>query len=272
MSKKTAFLTTGQFAKLVGVSKHTLFFYDDKEIFRPVRVEDNGYRYYSLKQVETFSVISSLKDIGMPLDEIKTYLNNRSPELFVTLLETEAEKLEKRIDELIKLHTVMEEKKKITSQTFDHNLNDYIIEEVESRYFYLTEVSDVLDTKAYYQSYQSHFSNLEQKTRRTSWLEGLMVPTSEIKDQLSAYKGYIYTELKTKQHSNFELTGGSYLVKYIRGDDDAVLNGYFDLKQYAKKHHYSVGQYFFEDLVLDELSIKAYDQYVYKLSMQIEER
>ncbi|MCC5893871.1 MAG: MerR family transcriptional regulator [Alkalibacterium sp.] len=270
MLKKTAYLTTGQFAKLVGVSKHTLFFYDEKEIFRPVKVKDNGYRYYSLKQVETFSVISALKDIGMPLDDIKSYLNTRSPEQFVDLLDTEAGKLQNKINELTKLHTVMEEKKKVTSQTLNHNLNEYIIEDVGSRFFYLTEVPDVLDAKIYYQSYQSHFSHLEMKTRRTSWLEGLMVPTSEISDQLYSYKGYIYTELKSEQHSNYQLDGGTYLVKYIKGDDDAVLNGYFQLKQYAKTHHYPIGQYFFEDLVLDELSIKSYDQYVYKLSMQLD--
>lgn len=272
MASKTTYLTTGQFAKLVGVSKHTLFFYDEKEIFKPVKVKTNGYRYYSLKQVETFSVISALKDIGMPLDDIKAYLNNRSPQLFVDLLEKEADNLKKRIDELEKLHTVMKEKKAVTSQTLCHSLNEYIIEEVGSRYFYLTEVSDVLDTKAYYQSYQSHFSKLEMKTRRTSWLEGLMVPTSEITDQLAAYKGYIYTELKNKQDSNFELRGGTYLVKYIRGDDDDVLTGYLQLKQYADVHGYTIGQYFFEDLVLDELSINEYDQYVYKLSMQIEKQ
>ncbi len=96
-----------------------------------------------------------------------------------------------------------------------------------------------------------------------------MVPTSEITNQLTRYKGYIYTELETPQHSNFKLNGNPYLVNYIRGDDEAVLDGYRDLKQYALEQGYGIGDYFFEDLVLDELSIKEYDKYVYKLSMQI---
>lgn len=270
MPKKTAYLTTGQFAKLVGVSKHTLFFYDDKELFSPSKVKDNGYRYYSLKQVETFSVISALKDIGMPLDDIRTYLKNRSPEQFVELLDKEADKLQTKINDLKKLHSAMEEKRTITSKTLSHNLNVYTIENNASRLLYLTEVSDVLDTKSYYQSYQSHYSNFEQKTQRTSWLEGLMVPTTEITDDFSGYKGYIYSEVKDKQYSNCKLDGGPYLVKYIKGNDDAVLNGYMALKQHAVKNGYSIGAYFFEDLVLDELSFKDYDQYVYKLSMQID--
>ncbi|PRY78023.1 MerR family transcriptional regulator [Alkalibacterium olivapovliticus] len=269
MPKKTAYLSSGQFAGLVGVSKHTLYFYDEEGLFKPILVKDNGYRYYSIRQVETFSVISSLKDIGMPLDDIKQYLNNRSPEQFVTLLDTEAEKLKRKIDELSTLYTVMEEKKKLTSETLKHELNEYIIEETSPRYYYLTEVSNVLDTKAYYESYQRHYSTLKSKTRRSSWLEGLMVPTSEITNQLTRYKGYIYTELETPQHSNFKLNGNPYLVNYIRGDDEAVLDGYRDLKQYALEQGYGIGDYFFEDLVLDELSIKEYDKYVYKLSMQI---
>ena len=55
------YLTTGEFATLVGVTKHTLFHYDKIGIFSPELKRSNEYRYYHIFQVETFYVITSLK-------------------------------------------------------------------------------------------------------------------------------------------------------------------------------------------------------------------
>ncbi|MCY9072428.1 MerR family transcriptional regulator [Bacillus inaquosorum] len=81
-------LTTGQFSKLMGVSKDTLFHYDRIGIFSPELKADNGYRYYSINQIDVFQVISTLKELEMPLKEIKEYLNKRSPVELIYLLES----------------------------------------------------------------------------------------------------------------------------------------------------------------------------------------
>ena len=45
--------TTGELARLHGVSKQTLIFYDKIGLFRPAYVDpDNGYRYYSASQID----------------------------------------------------------------------------------------------------------------------------------------------------------------------------------------------------------------------------
>ena len=58
------YLTTGEFAEICGVTKHTLFHYDSIGILKPEHVGDNGYRYYSLKQFSTFDIISMLEGGG----------------------------------------------------------------------------------------------------------------------------------------------------------------------------------------------------------------
>ena len=47
------YMTTGGFASAMGVSKDTLFHYDDIGLFCPEKVSENGYRYYSIYQMET---------------------------------------------------------------------------------------------------------------------------------------------------------------------------------------------------------------------------
>ena len=86
------YMTTGEFASAMGVSKDTLFHYDDIGLFCPEKVSENGYRYYSIYQMETFDTIRMLRDLGMPLKEIRDMLAHRSPErqfgiLFETMVE-----------------------------------------------------------------------------------------------------------------------------------------------------------------------------------------
>ncbi len=76
---RNLYMTTGEFAALMGVSKHTLFHYDDIGLFSPEYVAENGYRMYSLYQLETLETILMLRDLGMPLKEIRQFLQVRSP-------------------------------------------------------------------------------------------------------------------------------------------------------------------------------------------------
>ena len=77
------YFSTGEFAKLCNVKKQTLFHYDDIGIFSPEIKLSNGYRFYSFSQLETFNVISILKELNMPLNDIKQYLDNHSPVEFI---------------------------------------------------------------------------------------------------------------------------------------------------------------------------------------------
>lgn len=270
MAKKTAYLTTGRFAELVGVSKHTLFFYDEKGLFKPAYIKENGYRYYSLKQVETFSVISALKEIGVPLENIKEFLDARSPEHFSQLLKKETDTLEAKIDRLSQLQRAMVEKKRVTDDTLAWNSTSYTIENLPTRHMLITKIENVLDTRAYYQAYTRHYDLLDKKTSQMTFLEGLIVPVDEIRQFKQGYSGFLYTEVSNQSDSTFTLPGGNYLTGFFQGDDDDVLEGYSLMLAYAKKHDLALGRFFIEDLALDELSFKSYDDYVYKLSLQLQ--
>ena len=48
------YMTTGEFARRMGVTKNTLFHYDNIGLFLPEIVDTNDYRYYSIYQMEVF--------------------------------------------------------------------------------------------------------------------------------------------------------------------------------------------------------------------------
>ncbi|MEH6869059.1 MerR family transcriptional regulator, partial [Bacillus safensis] len=73
------YFTTGEFSKLCGIKKQTLFHYDEIGLFSPEIKRENGYRYYSYHQFEIFQVISLFKELGVPLKEIKRLIKQRTP-------------------------------------------------------------------------------------------------------------------------------------------------------------------------------------------------
>lgn len=94
-----AYLTTGDFAKLAGVHKKTLFYYDEIGLFKPAYIGDNGYRFYSIFQMERLALIITLKDLGVSLKDIQIYLNDGDVhKLNLLLMEKESE-----IDTMIEL-------------------------------------------------------------------------------------------------------------------------------------------------------------------------
>ena len=82
---KNDYFTTGEFAKICSVSKQTLIYYDRVGIFSPDITGSNGYRYYSYTQIETFTVIAMLRDLGVHIREIKAHMDCRSPEALIRL-------------------------------------------------------------------------------------------------------------------------------------------------------------------------------------------
>lgn len=75
-------LKIGEFARLGQVTVQTLRYYADLDLLRPGEVDPfTGYRYYLLDQLPALHRILALKDMGIPLEQVKRLLHdNISPE------------------------------------------------------------------------------------------------------------------------------------------------------------------------------------------------
>ncbi len=60
-----------QVEELVGITKKNIRFYEEQGLICPERNRDNGYRDYSLKDVELLNKIKLLRRLEVPIEEIK---------------------------------------------------------------------------------------------------------------------------------------------------------------------------------------------------------
>jgi DNA-binding transcriptional MerR regulator len=76
----TATVAIGEFARLTHLSVKTLRYYHEIELLEPVAVDaGTGYRRYSTDQVDRAHLIRRLRDLDMPLPDIRTVLAAADP-------------------------------------------------------------------------------------------------------------------------------------------------------------------------------------------------
>ena len=63
-------------AQLAGISTRTLRWYDAKNLLKPSRVGENGYRYYGAAEVDRLQDILLLRELGLSLAEICSCVND----------------------------------------------------------------------------------------------------------------------------------------------------------------------------------------------------
>ena len=94
-------MTIGQMAKLNHISEQALRLYDREGLLSPLyRDENNGYRYYDIRQSAQLDTIQYMKALGMPLKEIKTHMRKWDMGRVKQLLRENRDAIDERIREL----------------------------------------------------------------------------------------------------------------------------------------------------------------------------
>ena len=91
----------GDFSKQSCVPIKTLRYYDELDLLKPVQVDPfTGYRYYAAAQLFTINRILALKDLGIPLEQIKKLIQGGLPAgQMVGILRQRQMELEQEVDE-----------------------------------------------------------------------------------------------------------------------------------------------------------------------------
>ena len=78
--------TTGEVAKLCGVTVRTVQYYDIRGILVPSGLSEGGRRLYSEDDVKRMKIICYLRDLGLPIDSISQLLSEEDPGSVISLL------------------------------------------------------------------------------------------------------------------------------------------------------------------------------------------
>jgi DNA-binding transcriptional MerR regulator len=92
-------LSIGRFARLTGLSVGALRHYDELDLLRPLEVDRfTSYRYYAAEQVEIGRAIARLRDLEVPLEEIRAVLGTDDPVEQRRRVASQAARVQARVD------------------------------------------------------------------------------------------------------------------------------------------------------------------------------
>ncbi|OOM81070.1 multidrug-efflux transporter 1 regulator [Clostridium puniceum] len=270
---KQIYFTTGEFAKIVGVTKHTLFHYDKLGIFSPQIKGDNDYRYYSTFQVEPFFVISALRELGMPLKEIKAYLNIKAPKELISLLNTQNKKIDKEINRLIAIKELISQKIKTTRSIFDMNMEKIFISKEEKEVLFLSNALPNTDYQSIALSFANHMKLCSKNNITAPFSVGQILNLKNAQKGIYNLYSFFYSKISSPliDTNSYIRKSGNYLIAYHTTGYNSIGETYLKLLKFANKNNLILDEYFFEDVILDELSVDGYENFVIKISILIKE-
>lgn len=85
--------TTGEMAKLCGVTVRTVQYYDTREILTPSELSEGGRRLYSEDDLKRLRIICFLRELNIPINSIGELLSEEHPEKVISLILDEQEKI-----------------------------------------------------------------------------------------------------------------------------------------------------------------------------------
>lgn len=78
--------TTGEIAKLCGVTTRTVQYYDTRGILIPSELSSGGRRLYSEEDLKRMKIICFLRELGLPINSISQLLSEDDPGSVISLL------------------------------------------------------------------------------------------------------------------------------------------------------------------------------------------
>ncbi len=271
MSTKNYF-TIGEFAKICGTTKETLFHYDDIGILKPAYVAHNKYRYYSPKQYHDFDLIITLKESGCSLLQIKEYMESYTPESYMQLLTSNLEKLKIERQKIMHMERVLKNAKYLTKYAMETPCGVPKLEEHEKEYFIVAKLSRSNPLSEIDEIYEisHHFEYCHQHNIRIDFPLGSIV----LKETLlsgESYDSYYFSKINKHIQSEhlYIKPQGTYLTMLHKGDFHSIGNSYKFMLEYIHKNNLTlIGNAYCYD-VLNYYATNNIKEFIIHISMEV---
>lgn len=265
-------IKTADFARMCGTNKRTLIYYDEIDLFSPTERDENGYRYYSEAQYDVFLVISALKEIGMPLEQIKNYLDHRNSELLNKLLIAQEEKINAEIIELLRIQEMIQTKKKLLKIGGEVVSNMVLFETIPEEYLVLSDLADSSDHKVVMPILYNHLSTCHREQLNVGHPFGAIISGDSLLNGEFDRYAYFFTKISKPLQSEklFRKPAGIYATIYLKGDYYETETTYDKLLTAILQEGYAICGFSYKEGIIDEIAEKSVDAYITKISVLVE--
>lgn len=230
--KKKKFLTTGEFAKLCKTTKETLYHYDRENLLKPRYVSENGYRYYGVEQIYDFDMISSFKETGSSLKEIRAYIDNRDGKEFLAQLEDKLRIVKKEKANLAQREVMLRDLVAGTREALAFSYDTFmVLEEKEERLELVPTAATLEDSeKDFVERFTEYIGFYHRQKRMPRSPFGVLLKKEDVEKGLYLERYFFSRATRATPRSMLHVKpGGRYAVLAHEGDAASHLRAYAEV-------------------------------------------
>lgn len=271
----TPCINTGTFAKLCNTNKRTLIHYDEIGLFQPAFIDQKGYRYYSESQCDVFFTITCLKDLGMPLKEIRAYIEEKEPQKLTSLLLEQQKKVEEELQHLNHIKQVIKNKLYLVTEgsrlTFTHGCSEPFLTECEEELFIASPYLNTSCHEAVFSAICDHIGLVNHLQLNIGHPYGAVMETANLKKGITDTYAYFITRTKhpLPEQQMLQKKAGTYAVIYLQGNYYQAEEAFRRLLCFIEEQKLTAGAYCYKEAVWDELTVKTEEKYITKISIPV---
>lgn len=264
--KNKSYMSIKEFSRLSGIKRENLRYYDQIGLLSPECRGENGYRYYTQRQLTTAYLISSLRELGIGIEEIKKYIDRRTPENMFSLFKAQKKHILKEMKRLERTLEVMDLYVVMAKDALKYEENSITIEYKQKEPIFL---GPIISTNPTDDSVISFYDFAAEKGFDLGYPLGTIIYKENIesKEPVSVLKHYF----KVDNDYNSYKPEGTYAVLHGRcayGKSDSL---YKKLVTFINENKLRICGYAYEEYPLNELSTKDEQDYCVKIEIMVED-
>lgn len=271
----TPCINTGTFARLCNTNKRTLIHYDEIGLFRPAFTDARGYRYYSESQCDVFFTITCLKDLGMPLKEIRAYLEEKNPQTLTALLLEQQKKVEEELRHLKHIEQVIQNKLLLVTEgnglRFEQGCSAPFFTECGEELFIASPYLNTACHETVFPAICDHIGQVNHLQLNIGHPYGAVMETANLKKGITDTYAYFITrtDRPVPDQQMLRKKAGTYAVIYLQGNYYQAEEAFRRLLCFIEEQALTAGAYCYKEAVWDELTVKTEEAYITKISIAV---
>lgn len=263
------YFTAGEFAKAAGTTKDTLIHYERIGLFVPAVRGGNHYRYYSARQLDTFDAICILRELDMPLSEIRRYLEHKSPEAFLDLLRWEEEQVKSKAARLEQTRRWLQEKARQVEACSRIRPGTVEVVSLPTQYMVCgySRLSGNMDMAL---GIGKLYGKCEKYGYKSAYNVGFLQREEYVRNRIydNYHEFYMLFDTRPEKLESRARPGGDYLCAYHKGCWEQIGETYEKLFAAADGEGLLLGQEFYEEYMLDELTVDGPEDYITRIAVK----
>ncbi|WP_434309273.1 MerR family transcriptional regulator [Hominifimenecus sp. rT4P-3] len=270
MNQKKKLLTIGQFANMHGINKKTLMWYDEIGLFHPYMIHpENGYRYYHYSQSSILETILLLRELDVSIDEIQTFMKNRSAASLECLLGKKITELDEHIAHLKAVRKTLSNHHQNMRTLLTMDLSEICLVEKEERCLVTVDINKDI-------SFEKAVELITAETRKYQLHRlhdasyGSMISVDRLYQGKFDDYGKMFIEIpfpiqKTGLHIQPQ---GKYVRAFHKGDWERIPDRYEEILAYAKAQKLILSGFSYE-MGINENVVDKIEDYIVQIEIPV---